>query len=184
MLRDLEHNGIAPSRVRFFKLLGDFIQQCAIDSLPVSSPPVEVTTDAPDYQQLLIDGQEFVETLLADALPEFLHTISHSDARVEDLEVLGTGTPTDILPSPIRRMDPERRLLQFSAKYRVALHLLIRRSDLAVWSQTLSLHLREEWDESRLRVQATTAIKVFFHMIVRGEETEGLSLASISPTDY
>jgi hypothetical protein len=183
LLSDLNSKGMSASRVRFFVSLGEFSEQCAIATLPVSSQSAEITTHPPDYQQLLIDGKEWVETILADALPEFLRALSRADARVEEVEVVGTNAPKDIRSSPIRVMDSERRLLQFSAEYRVALQFLIRRSDLAIWSHRLSLHLRQEWDETRLRVQATIGIRAFFHMIERGENTEGLSVVSISPTD-
>ncbi len=180
LLNDLSSRRISATRVRFFASLDEFIDQCAIATLPVSSPSTEITTHLPDYQQLLIDNKKLVETKLADKLPDFLGAVSGVDARVEEVEVLAISAPMDILSSAIRVMDSQRRLLQFSAKYNVALRFLIRRSDLAVWSQFLSLHLRQEWDETRLRVQAIMEIRMSFHMIRRGEETEGFSL-SISP---
>ncbi len=183
LLADLTSKGIGTSRVRFFASLGDFVQQCAIDTLPVSSPSAEVTIGPPDYLQLLIDGKEWIETILAVELPDFLSAFSRADAYVEDMEVLGLSAPTDIRSSPIRMIDSERRLLQFSASYRIAMQFLIRRPDLAVWSQRLSLHQRQDQDENRLRVQATMGIRVFFHMIERGENTEDFSVVSISPTD-
>jgi hypothetical protein len=163
--------------------LGDFTQQCAIETLQISAAAAEATTRPPDYSQLLIDGNELVTMLVEEALPEFLRDLSRADARVEEMEVLDITPPKDIVKFPIRVMDSERRLLQFSAAYRVSLQFLIRRSDLAVWSQHLSFHVRQEWDETRLRVQATIPIRVSFHMIQRGEETEAFSVVSISRRD-
>lgn len=183
LLTDLKSRGIDTSRIRFFASLGDFIQQCAIGSLPVTAPAGDTAT-SPDYQQLLIDGKEWIETLLVDKLPEYLRSVSRADARAEGVEVLDTSAPRDIRPFPIRTIDDDRRVLQFSAKYVVALQFIIRKSDVAVWSQRLSLHLRQEWDDLHFRVQATTTISVLFHMIERGENTEAFSVVSISPAYY
>jgi len=183
LLGDMNIKGIGASRIRLFSSLSDFVQQCTVDTLPLLSSLGEVATRPPDYQQLLIDGKELVETLLVGALPKFLHAFSRADACVEDIEVLGASAPTEIRSSPIRVIDAERRLLQFSAKYKVSLQFLIRRFDSAFWSEQLSFHLQQEWDETRLRVQATTAIRVFFHMIERGENTEDFSVVSISLAD-
>jgi hypothetical protein len=80
-------------------------------------------------------------------------------------------------------LDPERRLLQFSAEYGVALQFLIEKSDLAVWSQRLSLHQRQNWNDAQFRVQATLVIRVYFNMIERGDQTEAFSIVSISQVD-
>ena len=184
LTRDLSHNGIGPSRVRFFPSLSQFIQERAILTLPVSTLPTDVTTESPDYPQVLVDGKEWIKTILADALPEFLRSFSRADARIDEFEILALSAPMDIRPDPIRVIDSERRLLQLSAKYRVAIQFLTRKSDLAVWSQRLSIHQREDWDEDRLRVQATMGFRASFHMTERGENTEDFSVASISPEYY
>jgi hypothetical protein len=178
LVGDLKKYAIAIERVLFFPTLGDFIQDCAIETLPVSTPAE--SKGPPDYLQLLIDGKEWVATLLADLLPEFLQSIGRSNAHVEELEVVALSSPNEIRSSPVRIMDSERRLLQFSAEYRTSLTFIIRKSDLPIWSQQLSWHQREEWDENRLRVMTTIGIRAFFHMIERGESTEDLSIASIS----
>lgn len=184
LVSDLEAKGIEVASFKFFDSLATFVQKYAIETLPVSSPSEEVTPTPPDYQQLLIDGDKAVETMLVASLPDFLRSLSRADLPVEDFEVLGLSAATDIRPSPIRTIDNERRLLEFSAKYRVAVQFLIKKTDLAIWSQRLSLHQRQDWDESRLRIQATRAIRVLFHLIEKGENTETFSIASISPAYY
>lgn len=183
-MNDLKAKGIDVSSFNYFDSLASFVQKCAIETLPVSSPSEAVAPTPPDYQQLLIDGDKAVETMLASSLADFLRSLSRADLPVEDLEVLGLSAATDIRPSPIRTVDNERRLLDFSAKYRVAIQCLIKKADLGIWSQCLSLHQRQEWDESRLRIQATRAIRVRFHLIEKGENTETFSIASISPAYY
>jgi hypothetical protein len=183
LLSDMNNRSIGSNRLRFFPSLGEFTQECAISTLPVSTEPAGATVNVPNYLQLLIDGKEWVETILADALPDFLKTLSRADARVGELEMLGISAPTNIEVLPIRVLDSERRLLQFSAEYRIVAQFLITRSDIAVWSQCVALRQRQEWDEARLRVQATMGVRVSFHMIERGEMTEGFSIVSISPTD-
>ncbi len=180
-LDDLKNAKLDTSRVRFFPSLDEFIQQVAVTAMPISVQSAEIATQPPDYLQLLIDGQELIETLLENELPDFLRTLSGADGRVEELEVLGINAPTEVQPSPIREVDAQRRLLQFSAKYTVAVQFLIRRSDLPVWSQRLTLHMTQDWDETRQRVQATRTIRVFFNMIEHGEEPESFSILQISP---
>jgi hypothetical protein len=184
LVKDLKAKGIDVASFRFFDSLASFVQMHAIEALPVSSTSAEAPLTPPDYQQLIIDGDKAIETLLASSLPDFLRSLSRADLAVEDLEVLGLSAATDISSSPIRTIDSERRLLQFSAKYRVAVQFLIKRADLAIWSQRLSLHQRQDWDESRLRIMATRAIKVLFHLVEKGENTESFSIASISPAYY
>lgn len=181
LLRDLSSKGIDKSRVRIFASLGDFVQEYAVASLQVAS--LGDVTRPPDYAQLLIDGKEWIETILPQALVEFLRGFSRGYASVEDVEVLALSAPTDVRPSPIRIIDKDRRLLEFSAKYRIALQFLIKRGELALWSQRLSIHERQDWDESRLRIQATMGIRPLFHMVERGENTEEFSIVSVS-TDY
>jgi len=183
LLSDLSSMGIGVSRVRFFLSLGEFIQGCAVATLPISSPSMEITSHPPDYLQLLVDGKELVETMLADALPDFLRQVSRADARVEDVEVMAISTPREMQALPIRIMDSERRFLQFSAEYKLALQFLIKREDLLAWSQRLSFHQRQDWNESFLRVQTTIPVRVSFHMIERGEATEGFSIVSILRTN-
>ena len=183
LLKDLTRKGIDRSRFRVFRSLADFIQEYAIASLPVAVPSPKYAIQEPDYFQLLMDGKEWIETILPQTLGEFLRDFSRADAPVEDVEVLALSAPTEIRPSPVRIIDQDRRLLEFSAKYRIALQFLIKRSDLAIWSQRLSLHLRQDWDENRLRVQATMGVRPLFHMIERGENTEDFSVVSIS-SDY
>ena len=183
LLSDLNNHGIKVDRLHFFPSLGEFTQKYAISTLPVSTESADVAVIVPNYPQLLIDGKEWIETILANALPDFLRTLSRADARVTEVEVLGTSAPTDIQSLPIRDLDSERRLLQFSAAYRIAAEFVIARSDIAVWSQCLAIHQRREWDEARLRVQATMGIRVSFHMIERGETTEAFSIVSMTPIE-
>jgi hypothetical protein len=181
LLNDLKSCGIKGSRVRLLVSLAEFIQEFAVATLPVSPPPSDIMAEAPDYRQLLIDGEELIKTLLASELPEFLRKLSRADAPVEDLEVVGISSPAEISSSPSRTVDADRRLLRFSAKYTVAVQCLIKKTDLAIWSQRLSLHLRQDWDDSRLRIQATRSLKVTFNMIERGEETEAFSVVQVAP---
>ncbi len=178
---DLKHRGISASRVRFFSSLGQFSEECAVPILPISSAADDLKKPAPDYQQLLIDGKQLVEGLLAHGLPEFLRTLSRSDARVADLEVLAISAPTEIQADPVRLVDSTRRLLHFSAEYRVALQCLIQESDLAVWTERLSIHLRAHRGDGQVQVQATVSVRAYFHLIQSGEETDGFSITSISP---
>jgi hypothetical protein len=166
-----------------FKSLGDFIERCAVVSLQVEPSFMEEAEREPNYVQLLVDGEEWIETILPQELAAFLRGFSRADALVEDVEVLALTAPTQIRASPVRIIDPDRRLLQFSAKYRIALQFLIKRPDLAVWTQRLSIHLRQDWDEGRFRVQATMGVRVLFRMIERGENVEDFSVVSVS-SDY
>jgi hypothetical protein len=183
LLEDLIKLDIEVSRIRLFLSLGDFTQQYAITTLPISSESTDPELVSPNYLQLLVDGKEWVETILADALPEFLRTSSRVDIAVSELEVLGISAPSNIVSSPIRMLDAERRLLQFSADFRVAMQFLIAKSDLGTWLQHVTFLQRQHWDDARFRVQATMAIKVFFNMIERGEQTEAFSVVSISNID-
>lgn len=184
LVNDLKSKEIDISSFKYFDSLATFVQKCAIETLPVSSPSEELAPTPPDYQQLLVDGDKAVETMLASPLADFLRSLSRADLPVENLEVLGLSAATDIKPSPIRTVDNERRLLEFSAKYRVGIQCLIKKADLAIWSQRLSLQQRQELDESRLRIQATRAIKVLFHLIEKGENTESFDIVSITPAYY
>jgi predicted nucleic acid-binding protein len=183
LLKDLDAEGIDTSRFRMFDSLGDFIQRCAVMTLQVASPSMKDAEREPDYLPLLIDGEDWIKTILPQRVAEFLRGFSRADAPVEDVVVLALSSPAQVRASPVRIIDEDRRLLEFSAKYRIALQFLIRKSDLAVWSQRLSMHLRQDWDESHLRVQATMGITALFRMIQRGENTEDFSVVSVS-SDY
>jgi hypothetical protein len=137
-------------------------------------------SSAPDYQRLLINLKNRVQEVLANEMPNFLQRLSRADARVTEAEVLGVSAPMDIVPAPIRVIDSVRRLLQFSAVYNVAFQFLARKSEMAVWSQCISLHLEQEWDETYVRVQTALRIKLSFHLIQRGDEMENFS-ATIDP---
>lgn len=179
---DLDSKGIGASRMRFFKSLGDFIQEYAVTTLPISLP-TEDSPPPPNYGQILTDGKDWIETILPQALVDFLGRLSHAGAHVKDVQVLDLSAPTDIQSSPPRAIDPNRQLLEFSAKFRVALQFLIRKSDIAVWSQRLAVHQREDWDENYFRLIGTAGIRIMFLMIVRGENTEEFSIGSVD-SDY
>ena len=180
LLEDLKREGIDPSRLHIFKSLADFVERCAVAMLPVASPATKPVAPEPNYLDLLVDGREWIETMLPQPLVEFLRGFSRTDASVEDIEILSLSAPSEIRPSPVRIIDEQRRLLEFSAKYRVALQFLIKKSDLAIWSQRLAVHVRQDWDESHQRIQASIGIKVLFRMLQRGENTEDFSVVSVS----
>jgi hypothetical protein len=179
LVSDLTGLGISGPRIRLFPSLADFNQQYSIKELPVSEA-TETKAESPDYQQLLIDGQGLVITLLQDALPGLLKTISQNNVHVQDVAIASISGPSGIDPLPIRKIDDSRRLLQFAADYRVSVQFLINRSDFEMWAQRLSFHQRQEWDDTFLRVLATIPIKALFRMIERGEETEAFSLVSVA----
>ena len=183
LVKDLKAKGIEAASFKYFDSLASFVEKYAIDTLPVS-PTATPVMAAPDYQQLLIDGDKAVETMLETSLPDFLRSYSRADLQVQELEVTGVSAATDIRASQIRMLDDERRVLQFSAKYRVAFQCLIQKTDLAIWAHRLSVHQRQDWDASRLRIQATTALRVLFHLIQKGENTESFSIASVAPAYY
>jgi PIN domain len=182
-LKDLDRNGIRTSRIRLFKSLGDFIQEYAVTTLPFSLEADDYGM-GPDYEQVLIDGKDWIETILSQALPDFLCRLSRAGADVKDVQLLDLSTPSGVQDSPPRAIDTDRKLLEFSARFRIAMQFLIRRPDLAVWSQRLALQQREDWDENYFRVIGTTGIRVKFRMIVRGENTEEFSIASVDPDYY
>lgn len=184
LVKDLKSKGIDAASFKYFDSLASFVEKYAIETLPVSSPSVPVTAAPADYQQLLVDGDEAIKTMLSASLPDFLRSYSRADLQVEELEVVGTSAATDIRASQIRMLDNERRVLQFSGKYRVAFQCLIQKTDLAIWAQRLSVHQRQDWDSSRLRIQATTAVRVLFHLIQKGENTESFSVGSVAPAYY
>jgi len=184
LINDLKGMGIQDSRVAFFSSLGDFNQKCSIPTLPQPPKPTgETKRQPPNYQQLLLDGKEMVETLIGRALPEFLVGISRVRSAVEDVELIAMTPPTDIRDLPIRVMNSGRLVLQFSAEYKLAVEFSIQPSDLAAWSQRFSFHQRRALDEGHLRVMATILARVSFLMIERGEETESFSIASMSQAD-
>jgi len=102
LLEDLRVQGIDCSRVQMFLSLGEFTQQCTIDSLPESALATESKAQPPDYRQLLVDGRESIETELVGLLPDFLHEVSRAGARADDVEIAALAGPTDILSLPVR----------------------------------------------------------------------------------
>jgi len=178
--QDMKNYGVDGSRLRLFSSLSEFNQEYAIATLP-ESVPVATGQKDPDYQQLLLDGEEWIKSLLDRQLPRFVADISGTHAFVEDMELLAISSPTDLRSSAARLMGTGRRLLQFSAEYRLSVEFTIQRADLAMWLQHLSFHQRRDVDEHRARVMSTLEARISFRLIQRGEETEAFSIDSITP---
>jgi hypothetical protein len=180
-VKDMKSKGIEISRVRLFSSLGQFIQECSIANLPESPNGTEkLKEEAPNYQLLLIERKEWVRPLLDRSLPSFLVEISRFNALVEDVDLVAMGAPDEIRSLPLRVLEADRRVLQFSAEYKLAVEFSIRRAELAAWSQRLAFHQRRDLNDHQLRVMSTVHVRVSFHAIERAEEIEGLSIVSIA----
>ena len=181
-LKELEALGFGPSRLLIVPNLAEFNRQYTVSGLPVEPVPAGGQEAPIDYLQLLRGRQEAVETMIQDALPRVLRAAA--GVWVGDLEVIATSVPDEITPFPIREVDKERRLLQLSALYRVAAEFLIKKIDLPIWSWSFSFHMRRDWEQDTLKVQATIRVKAMFRMIMRGDEIGSFSLGALMITAW
>jgi hypothetical protein len=78
----------------------------------------------------------------------------------------------------------ERRLLQFSADYRVVCDLAVPRAEASIWINRFSVQLRRHVDyDNWVRMYVTLPIRVSFHLLEQGENTEQFSIASVEFSD-
>lgn len=158
--------------------LTEFNSRYTVSSLPVE-PEMALSKEKPvDYFQLLVDGKDLIESLLLIALPDSLRRVGANLVSVGEFGVLGLSNPEIVQHEPPRTLDSERRLLQFSAEYRVMLDLIIRRSDASGWMRRFAFQLVQDWHFDQVRAYVTVPVRASFHMIERGENTEQFSLAS------
>jgi hypothetical protein len=175
---ELEDRSIGTDRLILLPSLSDFNERYAIADLP---PDASAMVETPiDYLQVLVDRKGLVESMMQAALPKVLRAAI--GAWVGDLEVVAISAPDEIAPIPIRSLDKEQRLLQFSTLYRVAAEFLIKKTDFPVWSRSFSFHMRRDWEENILKVQATIRLRALFRMITHGQGVETFSLASLMAT--
>jgi len=178
--RDLVDRGIRADRIRLLPSLADFNEQYAIEDLPKDT---RAAVRAPiDYFQVLRLREEEVRVWIQGVLPRALRAAT--EAWVGELEVIAASLPDEIDPMPIRDFGEHRRLLQFSALYRVAAEFVIKKADLPVWSSSFSFHMRRDWEDGVLKVQATIRVRALFRMIMRGDETEAFSVVSLMATAW
>ena len=182
LIGELGEQGVDAERLHLFDSVTRFVQKYEIAPLPPTSPG-EPPENLPNYRQLLVDGKEAIESMLAPRMPKFLQDLSRFNGSVDQVELVALAGPEKINSDPIKRLEAGRRLLQFSGEYRISLQFVIRRTDLPLWSQRLSFQMRQDWSGDQMRVTVTIPARVVFHLITHGEETEAFSISSISRTD-
>jgi hypothetical protein len=177
---ELRDQGLAPERLTLLPALAEFNRRYTVSSLPIEKEPVGVEEVPIDYSQLLIDGEELIETHLLVALPDLLRRENLS--TLGEVGVIGISSPANVRNEPPRMLDAERRLLQFGADYRLAVDLVVLGSEISEGQKRVHLalvSLRPEWGGGWVRLCATLPVRASFHMIQRGENTEQFSLASV-----
>jgi hypothetical protein len=178
LVAELGDEGLQSERLMIVPSLFDFNRKYTVSSLSVelTEPPDE---RPPDYLQLLIDARELIESQLVVALPNALSRIGADVQSIGEFGALGLNGPTNVNHSPPRTLDSERRLLEFSAQYRVSLDVIMQRSAAAWWIKHFSFQLRRDWHYDQIRAYVTVPVRASFHLIERGENTEQFSLAAL-----
>jgi hypothetical protein len=117
------------------------------------------------------------------ALPDSLRRIGGNLVALVEFGILGVSSPANVQNEQPRTLDSERRLLQFSADYRVEVDVIIQRSEAGWWINRFSFHMQQDWHYDTIRLYVTLPVRASFHMIERGENTEQFSLASAEIID-
>jgi len=173
LTRELEALGSGAASIVIVPNLTEFNRQYTVSSLPVEAQERPV-----DYVRLLLDGKDLIESHLLVALPDSLRRFGANLAGIGELGILGMSSPSNVQHDPLRVLDSERRLLQYSADYSVVVDLILQRSEAAWWMKRFSFHLRQDWHFDQIRAFVTLPVKASFHFIERGKNMEQFSLAS------
>jgi len=178
LLEELHAKGVSPGRLALVPTLAEFNHKYTVSKLS-AVPAIAAEMEKPiDYDRLLVDRQELVANQLLDAVPNSLRRVGANVVTIGEFGVLGLSRPLDVEHEPPRILDSERRLLQFSAQYRLTADFVIPRAEALWWTKRFVVQLRRDWDFGNIVIYATVPIKASFHMIERGEKIEQFSLAS------
>jgi hypothetical protein len=177
LTKELEGLGSGAASVLIVPNLTEFNRRYTVSSLAVEPERALAKGKPADYLQLLVDGKDLIESYLLVALPDSIRRIG-GNLEGGELEILGMSSPFNVQHEPPRTLDSERRLLQFSADYRVMVDMIIRRSETSWWMKRFSFQLRRDWHFDQIRAYVTLPLRASFQMIEKGETTEQFSVAS------
>jgi hypothetical protein len=178
LTKELEALACGTARVVIVPNLTEFNRRYTVSNLAVEPEPPLAEEMPVDYLQLLVDGTDLIESHLLAALPDSIRRVGANLASLGELDILGMSSPLNVQHEHPRTLDSERRLLQFSADYRVTVDVVIQRSEASWWMRRFSFQLRRDWHFDQIRAYVTLPVRASFQMIERGENTEQFSLAS------
>lgn len=185
LAKELEALGSGAASVLIVPNLAEFNRRYTVSSLAVEPKTVLADEKPVDYLQLLVDAKDLIESQIIGALPDAIRRTGANLMSPNELEIIGMSSPFNVQHEEPRTLDAERRLLQFSADYRVAVDAIIQRSEASLWMKRFSFQLRRDWHFGQVRANVTLPVRATFQLIERGENTEQFSLASaeIAPPD-
>jgi hypothetical protein len=181
----LQSQSLAPNRLVITPDLAEFNRRYTISHLPSQKIDTPAEAKPTDYAQLLIDGAELIESHLLLALPDSLRRVDGGLTTVGEFGILGLSKPKNVQSRPPLTLDSERRLLQFSADYRIAADVMVPDPEVSWWGSHFAVQLRRELHPGWTSMNVVLPVRASFHMIDRGDNTEQFSLASadIAKTD-
>jgi PIN domain len=177
-INDLNNKGLSPERLALVPTLADFNRSYYVSTLAVADATETEKERAIDYVRLLNDRKEEVANLFLLSLPNALKRMGVNIGGIGEFSILGLSSPGNVQHEPPRMLNSETRLLQFSAEYRLAIDLIIRREDASWLIKRFSFQLRRDWDFAHVDAYVTVPINATFHLIEKNGKPDQLSLAS------
>jgi hypothetical protein len=174
---ELKSLGIDSQRLSVCRRLNEFNEKFSIKA--VTAPASEEPFAYPEvnYTQLLIDGDELVHAQIVEMLPEAIRAKYGFD-YIGTINVQMISGPQYVDPGPEKVLEDGRRLLDFSARYFIALSVITPRSSMQSWSGTFSYVQQSE--EGMIEGYLSFEVLARFRMIEDGENTESFTLYSLS----
>ena len=178
LVADLDEYQVSSDRLILLPTIARFNERFTLGAIAHAQPVAEGRDyPEPDYRHLLVDGAGFVDTQLASEIEHVLQK-DYPELDVANVEILATSSPQDIQPA-VPRFAGGERVLQFAARYRVALQHLARQTELQRWKQRYSLQVIEDWGAGFARILYVVPLKVQFRMVERGENTLSFDIVGL-----
>lgn len=178
-LEELEGGGLPANRLLLLRNLAEFNRRYTVSTLPVEEVhPARPEKGQIDYLQLLVDGKDLIAWHMLLTLPDLVRKLGDSYPTPGELGLVAVSRPENVRSDAPRILDSERRLLQFSADYRLSVDLVVRQSEVSRWVDRFNVHMRHNLGDDWVHIYATLPVRAGFHMIQRGENTEQFSLTS------
>jgi hypothetical protein len=185
LAKELEALGSGAASVLIVPNLAEFNRRYTVSSLAVEAKTFLADEKPVDYLRFLVDEKDLIESLIVGALPDAIRRTGANLMSPNELELIGMSSPFNLQHEEPRTLDAGRRLLQFSADYRVAVDAIIQRSEATLWMKRFSFQLRRDWHFGQVRASVTIPVRATFQLIEGGENIDQFSLASaeIAPPD-